>query len=147
MEIAITLHNSGQKNQALPLYHYALDAWRDLNNLMRQANVLNSLGFLYQEQGHHVQAFTTLTQAIDCARRSGYTRMEAFALTSLADLLFEVGLLQSAHAFYQEGYQLAQRLDERFLVLYLELARAVLAWSAHEWNIAYECLEQQGDLS
>jgi ATP/maltotriose-dependent transcriptional regulator MalT/DNA-binding SARP family transcriptional activator len=146
MEIAITLHNSGQKNQALPLYHCALDAWRDLNNLMRQANVLNSLGFLYQEQGHHVQAFTTLTQAIDCARRSGYTRMEAFALTSLADLLFEVGLLQSAHAFYQEGYQLAQRLDERFLVLYLELARAVLAWSAHEWNIAYECLDAAGRL-
>jgi LuxR family maltose regulon positive regulatory protein len=146
MEIAITHHNAGDKAQALPLYEFALEAWRSQNNLMGQANVLNSLGCFYQEHGQHRQAFTTLAEAIDCARRSGYARMQAFALTSLADLVFEVGLLQSAQSFYQEAYQLARRLDERFLVLYLELARAVLAWTAHEWNIAYECLDDAGRL-
>ncbi|MCC6457160.1 MAG: tetratricopeptide repeat protein [Caldilineaceae bacterium] len=146
MEIAITHDNAGQKALAQPLYQYALDAWRELNNPMGQATVLNSLGVFYQEQGEHRQAFTTLTQAIDCARRSGYARMEAFALTGMGDLVFEAGLLQVAQTFYHEAYPLARRLDERFLVLYIELARAALAWSAHDWNIAYECLDAAGRL-
>ncbi len=146
MEIAITHDNMGQKALAQPLFLYALTAWRDLHNLMGQANVLNSLGVSYQEQGEHKEAFTTLTQAIDCARRSGYARMEAFALTSLGDLVFEAGLLQVAQSFYNEAHLVASRLNERFLVLYLELARAALAWSAQEWNIAYECLDTAGEL-
>lgn len=141
MEIAITHDNAGQKALAQPLYQSALEAWRGLHNLMGQATVLNSLGVFYQEQGEHRQAFTTLTQAINCARRSGYARMEAFALTSLGDLVFEAGLMQAAQTFYHEAYPLARRLNERFLVLYLELARAALAWSTHDWNIAYQCLD------
>lgn len=144
MEIAITHENAGQKAQARPLFLYALDVWRDQHNLMGQANVLNSLGVTYQEQGQHQQAFTALTQAVDCARRSGYARMESFALTGLGDLMFEVGLRQAAQTFYQEAYIIARRLDERFLVLYLELARAALAWSAHQWSIAYESLDVAG---
>ena len=146
MDIAITHDHAGQKALARPLFLYALEAWRDLHNLMGQANVLNSLGVFYQEQGQHTQAFAALVQAIDCARRSGYARMEAFALTGLGDLVFEAGLLQAAQTFYQEAYPLARRLDERFLVLYLELARAALAWSAHEWNIAYDYLDAAGRL-
>lgn len=146
MEIAITYHNSGQKTLAQPLYCYALDAWRDLNNLMGQATVLNSLGVFYQEQGEHQQAFAALAQAIDRARRSGYARMEAFSLTSLGDLVFEAGLLQAAQTFYHEAYPLARRLDERFLVLYLELARAALAWSTNQWSSAYSCLDSAGQL-
>lgn len=144
MEIAITHDNAGQKTLAQPLYEYALAAWREQHNLMGQANVLNAIGVFYQEQGEHSQAFAALTQAIDCARRSGYARMEAFALTSLGDLVFEAGLLQAAKTFYHEAYPLARRLEEQFLVLYLELARAALAWTAHEWNIAYECLDTAG---
>ncbi len=146
LEIAITQDRAGHKGLALPLYHYALDAWRDLHNLMGQANVLNSLGVFYQEQGKHRQAFSALTQAIDCARRSGYARMEAFALTSLGDLVFEVGLLQSARSFYDTAHPLAQHLDEHFLVLYLELARAALAWSTKDWTTAYACLDTAGSL-
>lgn len=146
MEIAITYENTGQKSLAHPLFLGALEAWRDQHNLMGQANVLNSLGVSYQEQGEYRLAFATLTQAIECARRSGYARMEAFALTSLGDLLFEVSLLQSAQAFYQEAYVLVRRLDERFLLLYIELARAALAWSAREWSIAYESLDAAGGL-
>jgi tetratricopeptide (TPR) repeat protein len=102
MEIAITHENAGQKALARPLLLYALEAWRDQHNLMGQANVLNSLGVTYQEQGQHQEAFTALTQAVNCARRSGYARMESFALTGLADLMFEIGLRQAAQTFYQE---------------------------------------------
>ncbi|HXF60438.1 MAG TPA: tetratricopeptide repeat protein [Caldilineaceae bacterium] len=146
MEIAITHDNAGQKALARPLYLYALEVWRELHNVKSQATVLNSLGVYYQEQGQHQEAFTALTQAIDCARRSGYVRMEVFSLTSLGDLMLEAGLYQTARTFYQEAYTLARRLDERFLLLYLELARAALAWSAHEWNTAYECLDTAGRL-
>ena len=113
---------------------------------MGQANALNSVGVFYLEQGEHDQAFDALTQAVDCARRSGYARMEAFALTSLGDLVFEAGLLKAAQTFYHEAYPLAKQLDEKFLVLYLELVRAALAWTAREWNVAYECLDAAGNL-
>lgn len=144
MEIAITHDNAGDKALARPLYEHALETWRKLHNLMGQANVLNAIGVFHQEQGQHAEAFAALTQAIDCAQRSGYARMEAFALTSLGDLVFEAGLLQAAKTFYHDAYPVARKLDEQFLVLYLELARAALAWSSHEWNIAYECLDTAG---
>ena len=144
MEVAITHANLGQRTLAQPLFHFALETWRGQHNLMGQANILNNLGVFYQEQGFHGQAFTSLTQAINCAKRSGYARMEAFALTSLGDLVFEIGLHQAAQTFFHDAFRLAKRLDEQFLVLYLELARAALAWSAREWNIAYEALDAAG---
>jgi ATP/maltotriose-dependent transcriptional regulator MalT len=146
MELAITHNNLGKKETARPLFHFALKSWREVHNLMGQATVLNCLGVSDQEQGHYRQAFVTLAEAIDYARRSGYTRMESFTLTSLGDVVFEVGLMQAAQTFYDEAYTLAIRSDERFLVLYLELARAALAWSTHEWNMAYACLDRAGRL-
>jgi tetratricopeptide (TPR) repeat protein len=75
MELAVAVENMGQLTRARPLYLFALETWRTLHNLLGQATVLNSLGVSDQEQGRHRDAFTYLTQAIDCARRSGYMRM------------------------------------------------------------------------
>ncbi len=146
MEIAISYANSGQNEEALILFRQAHAAWRKLHNLVGQANVLNSLGVHYHQLGHYEEALDALVDSLDCARRSGYTRMEAFALASLGDLFVDLDMWQVAHEVYGQAHQIAQRIDERFLLLYLELARAALAWSTGHWDVAYSCLDAAGHL-
>ena len=146
MDIAIAYSNAGQHTLAFPLYQSALEVWRDLHNLVEQSNVLNSLGVHYHQHGEYMPALRALTEALDCARRSGYTRMEAFSLASLGDLFVDVSMWEAAEELYRQAYGIARRIDERFLVLYLELARAIVAWSAEQWGTAYNCLDTAGKL-
>ena len=146
MEIAMSYSDAGKYTQAMPLLQYALNAWRESHNLMGQANVLNNLGVHYHQHGEYADALDTLQEALSCARRSGSARIEALALASLGDLLFDVDLRHTALELYRQGYTVARRIDERFLVLYLELALAMLAWSNKDWGEAYACLDAAGKL-
>ncbi len=146
MDIAIVYANSGQDEDALTLFRQAHEAWRQLHNLVGQANVLNSLGVHYHQLGQYEKALDALVDALDCARRSGYARMEAFSLASLGDLFVDLDMWQVAHEVYGQAYQIVQRIDERFLLLYLELAQAALAWSTGRWDAAYSCLDAAGRL-
>ena len=144
MDIAIVYANSGQNEDALTLFRQAHEAWRQLHNLVGQANVLNSLGVHYHQLGQYEKALDSLVDALDCARRSGYARMEAFSLASLGDLFVDLDMWQVAGEVYGQAYQIVQRIDERFLLLYLELAQAALAWSTGRWDAAYNCLDTAG---
>lgn len=144
MEIAIAYANSGQNEEALTLFRQAHEAWQRLHNLVGQANVLNSLGVHYHQLGKYEEALDALVEALACARRSGYARMEAFALASLGDVFVDLDLWQVAHEVYEQSYRIAQRIDERFLLLYVQLAQASLAWSTGHWDIAYVCLDEVG---
>ena len=50
-------------------------------------------------------------QALDCARRCGYPRMEAFSLASLGDLYVDVQMWEAAEELYRQAYGLARRID------------------------------------
>ena len=144
MDLAIQYSSSGQNEEALSLFEQAYEAWRVVHNLVGQANVLNSIGVHCHQLGEYERALDALAGALDCARRSGYARIEAFACASLGDMFVEVEMKQAAHEIYGQSYQIAQRTDERFLLLYLELVRAELAWSSGHWDVAYGCLDAAG---
>lgn len=143
-DIAIEYANSGQNEEALRMFESAYDAWQSVHNLVGQASVLNSLGVHYHQLAEYDRALDALARALDCARRSGYARMEAFASASLGDIFVELEMSQAAHEVYAQAYQIAQRVDERFLLLYLELVRSELAWSSGHWDVAYGCLDAAG---
>jgi DNA-binding SARP family transcriptional activator len=146
VELGLASMNADRYGRALAHYEHALAYWQQVNNVIRQATLFNNLGVLYHLQGDYEQAVLLLEQALDCARRSGYTRIEAMALSGMGDLYADLDAAQAARDAYRQAYQIALRLDHRFLLLYLKLAEATLARSSGDLSQARRRLEAAGQL-
>jgi DNA-binding SARP family transcriptional activator len=140
-ELGLDYMSGGRFDQALAHYNCALDYWRKTDDLVRQANVLNNLGVLHYLRGDYGQAGPLLEEALDCARRSGYARQEAFVLASIGDLYADLDAPDAALDAYHQARETAQRIDERFLLLYLDLAEAALARSRGQLAQAHALLD------
>ena len=101
--------------------------FRQSGDLTRLANVLNNLGVLHHHRGDYEQAVDLLAQALEIARKSGYTRMEAFVRAGLGDIYLDLKAESAASAEYKQARQLAQQLNLSFLLFHLDLAEAALA--------------------
>ncbi len=119
----------GQNEQALHLFQTVLEMWRKEANISAQATVLNNLGVLSHIQGNYKQALGSLEEAYRLADRSGYTRLVVFSLTSLGDLFVDLEMWSTAQSLYGQALETAQQLNDRFLLIYLELALAQIASS------------------
>lgn len=144
MDLGLAYENAGRYNQALTHYNRALDYWRKNNNIAWQANLLNNLGVLHHLRGDYERAHSTLEEALACARQSGYARIEAFTLASIGDLYANLDAPDAALLAHGQGRETAQRIDDRFLLLYLDLAEAMLARSKGELTQARRLLESVG---
>ncbi len=142
MEIGLAHLSAGDFRLALPLFEAAADSWRRLNNMAGIANVLNNLGYLHYLRGDYEKAADVLMEALHAAQRSGYRRIEAFALAGLADLLDIIELPEPAAEVYRQAADLADAVNERFLMLYIELADTRVAWSLQNWETAYRSLNR-----
>lgn len=146
MELATVYTNTGQYGQALSLYQFCLDEYHQSANLSAQAMVLNNLGVLHHLQGDYVQALERLSDAYDAAQRSGYTRFVSFALTGIGDLFADLEMWQTSLKVYREAWAIAQRLNERFMVVYLKLVMARAAGEIGAWRDAFEHLSTASTL-
>ncbi|MBX2999190.1 MAG: tetratricopeptide repeat protein [Caldilineaceae bacterium] len=127
LEIGIAHAGTGHYQKALTFFEQVLENWRNLHNILGQANVLNNLGVLYQLQGNYPAALQRLIEAMEYCRRSGFTRMEAYTLASIGDLFADLKVPAIATEFYERAYPLARSINERFLLLHLNLALLLLA--------------------
>jgi ATP/maltotriose-dependent transcriptional regulator MalT/two-component SAPR family response regulator len=127
MELGLAYLSAGHYDQALAHNNQALYYWRKAGNVAQQANLLNNLAVLHHLKGDYEQANSLLEEALDCARQTGYTRVEVAALASIGDLYVELDALDAAQAAYYQAYETAKRIDDRFLLLYVGLAKAGLA--------------------
>ncbi|MEZ4613549.1 MAG: BTAD domain-containing putative transcriptional regulator [Caldilineaceae bacterium] len=108
--------------------------------------MLNNLGYLHYLRGEYQASAAALIKALQAARRSGYRRLEAYIISGLADLMLNIGFDQEAVVVYQRAKTLAKRVNERFLILYIELAETTLAWQLADQEAAYENLNRAGQL-
>lgn len=127
MEIAMAHVGTGHYQKALTFFEKVLQNWRNLHNIVGQANVLNNLGVLYHLRGNYPTAIERLIEAMEYCRRSGFTRMEAYTLASIGDLFADLKVPAIATEFYERAYPLARSINERFLLLHLNLALLLLA--------------------
>ena len=127
LEIGMTRRSLGQLDEAETAYTQALELWESTGNLAWQSNLLNNLGVLQHERGEYLAAAHSLERAVECARLAGYPRMEAFALAGLGDLYRDLEAFSEAAEAYRQAAGLAGRVEERNLLLYLDMARSVLA--------------------
>jgi len=122
LSLGLVYMNTGRQSQALNYYQSALNQWREANDLTKQATLLNNMGVSYHFSGDLAQARICFGEALDLARQSGLPRAEAFILTSLGDLYVDFGFFDAARDHYWQARQIAQRLEVRYLLLYLVLA-------------------------
>jgi DNA-binding SARP family transcriptional activator/Flp pilus assembly protein TadD len=141
MELGMALASAGRYGPALMYYEQALNYWRKAENIAQQANLLNNLGVLHHLRGEYEQADSLLEEALECAHQSGYTRVQVAALASIGDLYADLDALDAALRAYDHAYDLAQHIDDCFLALYLNLAKAALAYSKGEFSQARDLLE------
>lgn len=142
MELGLTHMNIGHYATALRQYNRALDHWRSENNTVWQATLLNNLGVLYHLQGEYVRANSVLEEGLQAAWQSGYTRMETTILASIGDLYADLDAPNAAAAAYDEARSTARRIDGHSLLLYLDIATALLALNKGDTTAANQLLTE-----
>jgi len=147
LDLGLAHMRVGHYGQALVHYNYALDHWQKTGNIVRQANLLNNLGVLYHLKGDYEQAVAILEKALICAQQSGHTRMEAFILCGIGDIYADLGALDTGRTIYHQTRTIAQYLDHRFLLFYLDLAEAALARLQGDLAQAQALLDSAGQLA
>ncbi|MEZ4718387.1 MAG: tetratricopeptide repeat protein, partial [Caldilineaceae bacterium] len=146
MEIGLAYLTTGDFLQAQPWFEAATETWAHLHNVAGLANVLNNLGYLHYLRGDYEASAAALLKAQQAAQRSGYRRLEAYIISGLADLMATIGFDKEAVDVYQRAKALAKRVNERFLILYIELAETTLAWQLADQEAAYQNLNRAGQL-
>jgi LuxR family transcriptional regulator, maltose regulon positive regulatory protein len=127
METGMVYNAIGNYAEAGIAYEKALQIWRQEGNLPWQSNLLNNLGVLRHFQGEYEKAALAFEEGLVCARRSSYTRMEAFLAIGLGDLYMELEDFTVARLNYQHAEEVIQGLENRFIIFYLTMAKASLA--------------------
>ena len=142
MDLGLVLMNVGENQLAHTHYLRALTLWRKTNNLTQQANLLNNLGVLAYTQGDYKAAIVHIREGLDCAKRSGYVRMESFALASLGDIYTDLDAYSLAEEVYLRARQIACDIEERYLLIYLGIADARLARLRRNYTKAHQALDE-----
>ncbi len=105
---------------------------------------LNNAGFRQYCRGRYAEALQTLEEALTTARRTGYPRAEATALTSLGDVYRDLGNLSQALDLYQQALKTARQADEAIVEIYALHAMGEAHRLAGEldkaWELAYASL-------
>jgi ATP/maltotriose-dependent transcriptional regulator MalT/DNA-binding SARP family transcriptional activator len=148
MDLGLVYMQTGQFTKAAGLFQQALETWLKTNNITHQANLYNNLGVLHHHTGRYREAYEHFQKAMECARQSGYVRMEAYALTSLGDLYRDLDAPQEAQVTYQKAFQLADEIEDHFLIRYLEIMDARIYRTLGELHRAHLILSSlEADLA
>jgi two-component SAPR family response regulator len=126
-ELGIIHRSTGNLEAAHAAYLKAEDFWRAENNPYRLADLFNNMGVFYHHPGDYEQAAATLIEGLKYARLAGFARMEAFILASLGDLYTDLLAGEDAEKMFEKAWEIAQRIENRFLCFYIPCALACLA--------------------
>jgi two-component SAPR family response regulator len=127
MEIGMVHIASGNYLAAEQSFLKSLEYWQGTNNSVWLANILNNLGDLQRLMRDFETAIATLEKAIQYARDSGYLRLEAYALASIGDLYNDLEAADQAQEAYNKARIISNRIQDQYLLVYIDLAEAVLA--------------------
>ena len=131
----------GQYDLAESSYNQALEHYERSGNRVWQANLLNNLGVLQHQKGSYVVAASSFERALAYAQNGSYTRLEAYTLASIGDLYRDAGALEEAREAYRQARPISLRINERFLLFYLDLAEAILSGLENRPEKAQHLLE------
>ena len=147
VDIGVVYEAMGRYEPARAAYRGGIDYFRRMGDHLRLSTALNNLGVVSQLMGDYEGAWELLSEALEAARRSGYTRKEVLILTSIGDLYTDLEIQEAARDAYYQAQEIAGRVQERFLTLYLTLAQVNLAVSSGDFALADYLLQTTRDLN
>lgn len=125
-DLGILYRALGKYQQAETAYQNALNFWRATQNYSQAAFTANNLGVFFHLRGDYRQAATYLEESLAFSNRSGEAKGLTYA--SLGDLYTDLQIHEAARSAYQAARTHANRLQDRYLLFYLDLAEAQLAY-------------------
>jgi ATP/maltotriose-dependent transcriptional regulator MalT/two-component SAPR family response regulator len=145
---AVLLGDSGYIYQALGdysaaerFYSQALDRFHSTGNSLWMTNSLLNLGYLQHKRGDYETAASTFERALQYARIYGVPRFEAYALVDIGDLYKDLQAVDEAVEVYRRAYELAEKVGDRFLLTYINLADNAIARSKGNLDLARRHLD------
>jgi ATP/maltotriose-dependent transcriptional regulator MalT len=123
VEIGAVHDGLGEFAAAEEAYKKSLTYWQLIGDSIWQANVLNNLGVLQHSIGDFENSFNNLEKAMHYARICGNLRMEGYSLASIGDLYRDLEAYPEAQDAYQKAIEIAQQVEEQFLIFYIKLAQ------------------------
>jgi two-component SAPR family response regulator/Flp pilus assembly protein TadD len=145
MELGLASMTAGRYRLAQENYRQAFQFWQRNGNLAGQANLLNNLAVLHHLMGEYEMGIASFEEALEYAAQSGYARFEAYILSGIGDLYSDLDANEAALAAYRRSRQLAVQMDDRYLLLYIDLAEARLARKAGSLAAAELLLSTSGE--
>jgi len=142
MEVGLAYKASGDFAAAELSYQRAFDYWESTQNTVWLSNLLNNLGELQYLKGDYTKAVESLETAARYAKQSGYTRMEAYSLTTLGDLYRDIEAFNEASDVYHQARMITRRVKDQFLCIYLDLAEANLSIKNNDYFQAQRLLHE-----
>jgi ATP/maltotriose-dependent transcriptional regulator MalT/two-component SAPR family response regulator len=127
VQVGMFSRTLGQYPAAEKAYNRALEYYQVSGNLIWQADLYNNLGVLQQLQGDYEAAVISFDKAIQYARVGGYTRLEAYSLAGIGDLYRDLDTVHEAIEAYHQARLIALRLNDRFMLFYLDVQEACIA--------------------
>jgi len=146
LEMGLAYENLGDYTRSKEKYQSALQYWEKVENPVWLSNLLNNLGVLEQMMGDYEQAIQSFDKALDYARSCNYTRMEAYVLTGIADIYAELQADEQADQIYQMAAVIADRAQEHFLQVYINVQFAALAGQRGDFASGYQLVQQAQQL-
>jgi len=137
---------AGEFGEAYACYERSRDYYRARNDAYGLAEVLNDLAYLHHLRGEFPKASATFEEALVKANESGDTRGKALILIGLGDLFLDLGAFESASLAYSQAREAIERVKDRFLIAYLDLAEAGAARLKGDLPRAANWLEAAGHL-
>jgi len=126
-ELGIIYRSTGDFEAARSAYQKAEAFWRAEENPYRLADLLNNLGVFYHHLGDYEQTAAAFTEGLHYARLARFARLEAFILASLGDLYADLQAIEDAEKVFEQAWEIARRIENRFLCFYIPFALACLA--------------------
>ena len=127
VEIGAANERLGNFRKAEEAYQESLKYWQAAGDSIWIPNILNNLGVLQHSSGEFISSFYSLEKSMHYSQITGNQRMEGYALASIADLYKDLDAPEEAEDAYQKAMEIAQQIEDQFLIFYIKTAMARLS--------------------
>jgi len=126
MDISLLYASLGNYIDAEMSLTQVYEYWKKTENSEWKANVLINLGELQSLNGNYLQAENSLEEALSHAQITASSRLEAYALATIGEVYRNLQAPNEALKAYRQAYILAQRNQDNYLLVFLDLAESAL---------------------
>ena len=113
--LGVALAKSGHLGEAIARYESALNRWRQLNDPIMEAELLNCLGCANGYRGEYGVAKAQLQEALGLVGDGGSPITQAAALHSLGEILLTMGEISAARATFEQALAVGQECGELWI--------------------------------